>query len=80
MMDKQVALVTGASRGIGRAIALRLAKEGFCVIINSKTADPNNLEKGAYEVKKTIEDAGGSAIVCRGLISLVPGRRMRSSH
>lgn len=63
--NKPTALVTGASRGIGRAIALQLAKDGYHVIINSRTADPNNLIKGAYEVKNTIEQAGGSAVIKR---------------
>ena len=67
--NKPVALITGASRGIGRGIAIRLAKDGYHVIINSRTADPNNFEKGAYEVKKKIEDSGGSAVICRADIS-----------
>lgn len=67
--NKPIAVVTGASRGIGRAIALQLAKDGYHVIINSKTADPNNLIKGAYEVKKTIEQSGGSATIVRADLS-----------
>jgi NAD(P)-dependent dehydrogenase (short-subunit alcohol dehydrogenase family) len=67
--NKPTALVTGASRGIGRAIALQLAKDGYHVIINSRTADPNNLIKGAYEVKNTIEQAGGSAVIKRADLS-----------
>ena len=37
--DQPVALVTGAAQGIGRGIALRLAKDGFHVIINDVVAD-----------------------------------------
>ena len=54
----KIALVTGASRGIGRAVALRLAAEGAKVAINFA----GNLEK-AQEVKAIIEANGGNAML-----------------
>ena len=53
LLEGKVALVTGASRGIGRAIALRLAQEGAAVAINyaGNTA-------AAEEVKSMIEAQG----------------------
>lgn len=52
---RRVALVTGASRGIGKAIALRLAKDGRHVVLSARTEGPLS------EVKAQIEAAGGSA-------------------
>ena len=55
--------VTGASRGIGLAIALRAARDGANVVIAAKTAEPHPKLPGTiYTAAKEIEDAGGQAL------------------
>ena len=56
--DQRIAIVTGASRGIGAAIAHALAKQGRHVILMSRSADK------LHEVAQAISDAGGKASVC----------------
>ena len=57
--------ITGASRGIGKAIALRAARDGANVVIAAKTADPNPKLPGTiYSAKAEIEAAGGKALAC----------------
>ncbi|NIA14735.1 MAG: 3-ketoacyl-ACP reductase [Nitrospiraceae bacterium] len=65
----RVALVTGSGHGIGRGIALRLAQDGYSVVVNGVSMDPSNTEDGAYEVKAKIEAAGGCAEAFRADVS-----------
>ena len=60
MPEKRVAIVTGSSRGIGRAIALRIAKDGYDVCVNDIAANKQGLE----DVAKEIEGLGRKSCVC----------------
>ena len=64
LLDGKVALVTGASRGIGRAVALRLASEGAKVAINFAGSTAK-----AEEVKAEIEAKGGQAILVQANVA-----------
>lgn len=55
-LTDKVAIITGASRGIGRAIALRLAQHGAKVVVSSRNYE------SCYKVVKTIQSVGGEAI------------------
>ena len=57
-------VITGASRGIGRAIALRVAREGANVVIASKTVDDSaqKLKGTIFDVAREVEEAGGRAL------------------
>lgn len=57
-MEKKVALVTGAGRGIGRQIALTLAREGMFVVVNF-----NGSRERAQEVVDTIKADGGDGVI-----------------
>jgi len=62
-LDGKVALVTGSGRGIGQAIAFKLASEGARLVINDLDADP------AQETAEAIRSMGGEAVVCQGNVS-----------
>lgn len=62
----KVALVTGASRGIGRAIALRLARDGAAVVVNYAGS-----AGAAQAVVSEIESAGGRAVAVQADVSRV---------
>lgn len=57
LLEEKVAVVTGAGRGIGRGIALALAREGAMVVVNY-----NGSAARAKEVVSTIEEGGGRAV------------------
>lgn len=63
-LNSKVAVITGSSRGIGRAIAIRFAEEGAQVVINYR----DNLA-AAQEVKAHIESIGSQAIVVQADVS-----------
>ena len=64
-LDGKVALVTGASSGIGWATAVRLGQEGAAVGVCYRSN-----EDGAQEARRAIEEAGGRAAVIQGDISV----------
>lgn len=62
-LKDKVIFITGASRGIGREIALRAAKDGANIVIASKTAEPHpKLQGTIYTVSSEVEKAGGKAL------------------
>jgi NAD(P)-dependent dehydrogenase (short-subunit alcohol dehydrogenase family) len=65
-----VALVTGTSRGLGKAIAARLAAEGATVALTARTMEPDPKYQGSLrETLEEITDAGGSAIAVQADLS-----------
>ncbi|QLD89688.1 beta-ketoacyl-ACP reductase [Natronomonas salina] len=64
MLDSQTCLVTGASRGIGRAVAEDLGRHGAEVVVNYRSSD-----EAAREVVDVIESEGGSAIPVQGNVA-----------
>lgn len=66
------AVVTGSSTGIGRAIALFLAKEGANVVVNARGMGPDGPGTNLTEINQVVDEiraAGGTAIGCAGPVN-----------
>jgi 3-oxoacyl-[acyl-carrier protein] reductase len=66
---RPVAFITGASRGIGRGIAIELAKQGYDVAGNSRGFEPENTTNGIFEVKQRVEELAAGFLPLQGDIS-----------
>ena len=66
-LQGKIAVVTGASRGIGRAIAIRLAKDGASVVVN--------YQKNAEAAVAVVREIGGEAFAVQGDVGSVAGIR-----
>ena len=71
----KVALVTGTSRGLGKAIAKRLAAQGATVALTARTLDPDPKYQGSLrQTLEEIDTAGGSAIAVQADLSKAEDR------
>ena len=62
-LSGKTVFITGASRGIGRQIALRCASDGANIVVTAKTAEPHATLPGTiHSVAAEVEAAGGKAL------------------
>ena len=71
-LEGKVALITGSGRGIGRELALMLAKDGAHIVVNDLDADP------AHQTVKDIIAVGGNAVACVGSVTAVSYTHLRA--
>ena len=64
MLKGKCAVITGASRGIGRSIALKFAKEGANIVLNYR-----NSETEALELKKELDELGSNTLIVKADVS-----------
>uniref|UniRef100_A0A1Y1LQM4 Hydroxysteroid dehydrogenase-like protein 2 n=1 Tax=Photinus pyralis TaxID=7054 RepID=A0A1Y1LQM4_PHOPY len=64
-LNGKTLFITGASRGIGKAIAIKAARDGANVVVAAKTAEPHPKLPGTiYDAIKEIEEVGGKGLAC----------------
>jgi 3-oxoacyl-[acyl-carrier protein] reductase len=71
MNKRPVAFITGASRGIGRGIAIELARHGYDVAGNSRALDAANTASGIFEVKRRVEELGATFLPLQGDVAVL---------
>ncbi|MGA9773356.1 MAG: 3-ketoacyl-ACP reductase [Blastocatellia bacterium] len=71
MKKRPVAFVTGASRGIGRAIAIELAARGYDIAGSSRVFDSESNATGIGEVKARVEELGATFLPLQGDVSVL---------
>lgn len=69
MEKRPVAFITGASRGIGRAVAIELARRGYDMAGNSRVFDSQSSASGIFEVKQRVEESGATFLPLQGDVS-----------
>jgi NAD(P)-dependent dehydrogenase (short-subunit alcohol dehydrogenase family) len=65
-VSRPVAFITGASRGIGRGIAIELARHGYDIAGSARSFDPADASRGLGEVRQRVEALGGRLLPLRG--------------
>ena len=75
MSDLKIALVTGAARGIGRGICLELAGNGHDIVGVDVLSDPDDKQKGLFEVKQKVEELGRKFLPVRSDVSDLDGHK-----
>jgi 3-oxoacyl-[acyl-carrier protein] reductase len=71
MNKRPVAFITGASRGIGRAVAIEMARQGYDLAGNSRVFDSATGAGGIFEVKQRVEELGATFLPLQGDVSVL---------
>lgn len=72
-MSRPVAFITGASRGIGRGIAIELARKGYDIAGSARGFDPDDATSGLLEVGKRVAALGGRLLPLQGDVADLAG-------